>query len=105
LPDRAAYLSFPAALQNPSGPEFRDVSAPTRRADAASATRLAGAYFWARTANSSDIPVPQTIIWYPEVSPLMDLAKLVGDLVSVLAFLLVVGAIVWFVITQLLSAF
>jgi hypothetical protein len=35
----------------------------------------------------------------------MDLAKLVGDLVSVLAFLLVVGAVAWFVITQLLPFF
>jgi hypothetical protein len=35
----------------------------------------------------------------------MDLAKLVGDLVSVLAFLLVVGAIVWFLISQVLPVF
>jgi hypothetical protein len=35
----------------------------------------------------------------------MDFAKLVGDLVSVLAFLLVVGAIALFVITQVLPFF
>ena len=35
----------------------------------------------------------------------MDLAKLIGDLVSVLAFLLVVGAIAWFVISQVLPFF
>ena len=35
----------------------------------------------------------------------MDLAKLIGDLVSVLAFLLVVGAIALFVITQVLPVF
>jgi len=35
----------------------------------------------------------------------MDLAKLVGDLVSVLAFLLVVGAIALFVISQILPLF
>lgn len=33
----------------------------------------------------------------------MDLVKLAGDLISVLAFLLVVGAVAWFVITQILS--
>jgi hypothetical protein len=35
----------------------------------------------------------------------MDLVKLVGDLVSVLAFLLVVGAVAWFVVTQVLPFF
>lgn len=58
-----------------------------------------------RAALSTDIRSPQTIIYYPELPSLMDLAKLVGDLVSVLAFLLVVGAIAWFVITQMLPFF
>ena len=35
----------------------------------------------------------------------MDFAKLIGDLVSVLAFLLVVGAIAWFAISQVLPFF
>jgi hypothetical protein len=35
----------------------------------------------------------------------MDPVKLIGDLISVLTVLAVVGAVLWFVVTRLLPAF
>ena len=55
-----------------------------------------------RPPRFADGHVLRTTIDSPKVSPPVDVAKLVGDFASVLAFLLVVGAMAWLVVTRFL---
>ena len=41
----------------------------------------------------------------PEVGSRMDPAKLIGDIITLLTFLAVLGVVIWFVVTRLVPFF